>query len=431
MKPACIASALLVAALLTLTACVVSPSDLQDQDTFAATIPTPTPTPDIPAIVRALLAQTAVPAPTAAPTPTPDVPATVTAVIAESLRPTPTPMAEATLAPTPPPRPAPTATPEPIKATSDPATATSTPTRATPAATLTGGTNPTLSGLQYGSDVEQRYPDRARQINTLPWVIDGIQGDEKAAANALAHMAIHHWPGFNYVMRLEWIADSRATEEFTLETGSINLPLAGEITVATLRNYQSDSSMLDRLESALRSIETFMNEPLPTEYVLVVYDDAVSGGWHLGAHITINPGVLASAGLLAHEVAHYYFLSGRTWVSEGAANFLQSVAERERIGQDMEPVRGMCSAHRTIRDLEYSPEPDFWCNYSLGERLFHSLYDALGEDDFRRGFTALYRMSQEEFADITVLREAFITPENRHLAEPVIDRWYGVPATSP
>ena len=43
---------------------------------------------------------------------------------------------------------------------------------------------------------------------------------------------------------------------------------------------------------------------------------------------------------------------------------------------------------------DYGADSAFTCNYALGERLFVDLYRTLGEDDFRRGFTDLYLLSQ-------------------------------------
>ena len=103
---------------------------------------------------------------------------------------------------------------------------------------------------------------------------------------------------------------------------------------------------------------------------------------------------------IAHEVAHYYWSGSSDWIDEGAAEFLASVAENSRTGEDVEVTNYPCAYADSIARLESlnAPRgsPAFHCNYALGERLFVDLYRGLGKAAFQRGFRNLYRLSEAE-----------------------------------
>ena len=128
--------------------------------------------------------------------------------------------------------------------------------------------------------------------------------------------------------------------------------------------------------------------------------------------------------LIAHEVAHYYWLGNADWIDEGMAELMEWVIENRRVGT---PVRLVdvtdvpCKFARSLKELEeLAPkggEPAHICNYSLGRGLFVNLLRTLGEDAFWEGARNLYAASPG--AGVEEVRQAFGANVGV-----VIDRWY-------
>ena len=236
-----------------------------------------------------------------------------------------------------------------------------------------------------------------------------------------------------------------------LEERVIELPLTGETHLAIIRTALGVERSMDLLEHATHAVEAYMAVPLPTNYIGLLFEEAVSGdsaGTNFGTHVAALPKYDVDDGgheaeftgsLIAHEVAHYYWSGNRGWVDEGVADFMASVSENARNGGPIEVTNDPCAYARTVADLEnLDPaigESAFTCNYALGERLFVDLYRNLDEDNFREGLRDLYLLSQVEDegemqdnteVGIEHLKAAFRGSEE--VENPVVDviaaRWY-------
>ena len=233
-------------------------------------------------------------------------------------------------------------------------------------------------------------------------------------------------------------------DRVSLERRTVTLPLAGDVVLAIIRTAPGAARSMDLLEHAVREVERFMGASLPTNYVGLLYEDAVHGsfaGTNFGTHIAILPKYdiddgsheAASAGsTVAHEVAHYYWSGNADWVDEGAADLMASIVDGARTGRPAEVTNAPCAYAPNIADLEglgvSLDDVEFWCNYSLGERLFGDLYRTLGHESFRQGFRALYLASEMNDDDpgtsvgIEHVRQAFRSDDGAERA--VIARWY-------
>ena len=232
-----------------------------------------------------------------------------------------------------------------------------------------------------------------------------------------------------------------------LERRIITLPLSGDVVLDIIRTAPGAARSMDLLERSVRSIEEYMGSPLPTKYVGLLYENAVSGssaGTNFGTHIAILPKydidndsheAQLSGSTIAHEVAHYYWSGNEDWVDEGAADFMASIVEGAWTGQPIGVTNPPCGYARSIAELESLGISrggiEFRCNYSLGERIFVDLYLTLGDEKFRQGFRALYLASEiEDDADdrrgtavgIEHVREAFRSDDEAEST--VIARWY-------
>ena len=233
-----------------------------------------------------------------------------------------------------------------------------------------------------------------------------------------------------------------------IETRTVTLPLSGEVVLTIIRTGPGAARSLDLLEQAVRSAEQYMGAPLPTNYVGLLFENAVPGsfaGTNFRTHITILPGYdvddgsrdAAFAGeVIAHEVAHYYWAGNANWIDEGAAEFMAAIVESARTGRPLGVGSPPCAYAGNIAELEFlefdSSDVGFRCNYSLGSRFFTDLHRTLGAERFRQGLRELYLTSKVDHdtddyrgtsLGIGHLKDAFRTDDGA--AEIVIARWYG------
>ena len=222
-----------------------------------------------------------------------------------------------------------------------------------------------------------------------------------------------------------------------VETKNIQTPLGGAAALNIVRiGAASDPQSIDRLENAARGAENFMGEPFPTDMVSVLYADAVRGnyaGHNSGNSIVILPKYdsgteKSSQGINDHEVAHYYWRGNENWIDEGMAEFMTAAYRARLAGTRILPDNPPCPDFRTISKLS-TRDDTHRCDYSLGERLFIDLHDAVGTTEFRKEMAALYRESTvEDNADsltgtklgISHIKAKFTSAA----AKEVIDRWY-------
>ena len=294
--------------------------------------------------------------------------------------------------------------------------------------------------------------DTARFLEVMshPTLSDGIT-DEEAKIVALLWGTNTHRP--------ESVDVLLGGTGVYVEERVIQTALSDEILLAVIRLRDHKNANMDYLEHAVRTVQEFMGVPLPTSYVAVYFDDAVSpraGGTNFGTHIASklrfdqegSGGYRRSPFGLAHEVAHYYWKGNeQDWIDEGPAEFLGAISENARTGSVIVPDNNPCASAQTISELEeIAIREGSWaateegnlqrCHYYLGEAIFLDLYRSLGEDDFRQGFRNLYVKSQQddptddcEGTDINVchLLGAFKMGVSDPIAaqvDEIVARWY-------
>ena len=132
--------------------------------------------------------------------------------------------------------------------------------------------------------------------------------------------------------------------------------------------------------------------------------------------------------VLAHEVAHYWWNGNENWIDEGMSEFMAAASYGYPSGRDYPLLREPCAEARSLSELPLEPRDSVRCDYSLGQRLFFSLYRALGEDRFYQAARRLYDGSRSDVAwkslegapaGVVEVREAFGPAGDK-----AIDRWY-------
>ena len=354
------------------------------------------------------------------------------------------------------------------------------------------------------SDIALDAPNAAEQLASYPWFTDGLHTDEVTVVTALGSISYETGAGADLVgmnfldsiepsdafalMSLESLAyDSPAvlgtilahpsvedgiTNDETaalallqdvqttnpdmvdtllepsnvqIERRTIGLPLAGDAELAIVRLQPGAARSMELLESAVRFAEHFMGEPLPTNFVLLFYADAVIpnyAGHNSGLNMTVHPDFDSNDDsdeahfapfILAHEVAHYYWnTSSQLWLDEGAAEVMSIIFEESTTGQEALGAANTfpCSYAADLTGVERMEETLAGdCAYSLGTRFFLDLYRTLGEKEFQRGFRELHRLGRDIFdpedpdaRGIDDVREAFgFSQEAR---DEIIPKWY-------
>ena len=240
--------------------------------------------------------------------------------------------------------------------------------------------------------------------------------------------------------------------QVTLEERIIELPLTGQTHLAIIRTDPGSERSMDLLQQTVQSAEKTMAMPFPTNYVAVLFEEGAvtegAGGVNFGTHIGALPTYdkdndsyesAELAGLLVHEVAHYYWRGNPSWIDEGLANTMGDLPEDAHVDNPVGEIGPPCGYARTIAALEAIPhgqgDDAFTCNYTLGERLFLDLYRNLGESSFREGLRDLYMLSRtvqeddtEDDAEIGIehVKTAFKGDEDSEnaLVDLIAARWY-------
>ncbi len=321
------------------------------------------------------------------------------------------------------------------------------------------------------SHIAHEDAEAASRIVTMPFV-ETIEPPDVSAMDSLSRLAAFEPKIFKAVMSHATLRDGISDDlapivatlrgvaktnprlidvllhpaKVTVERRTVTLPLAGDVVLAIIRTAAGAARSMDLLEHAVREVERSMGLPLPTSYVGLLYENAVSGssaGTNFGTHVAILPEYDVDDGSreaefagshIAHEVAHYYWRGNADWVDEGAADLMALIVEGMRTGRPVEVTNRPCAYAATIAELEglgiSKGDLEFRCNYSLGERLFVDLYRTLGEERFLQSFHALYLASAMEDDDddpgtsvgIDHVRQAFRSDDGAERA--VIARWY-------
>ena len=277
-------------------------------------------------------------------------------------------------------------------------------------------------------------PEHAPTIAAMPY-LDAITPGDYEATRSLTAVAALNNSFLRYILAHQALGDG-ITDQWTpiiatmasivrgqqwlaavlLDAGhapvtrrTVNTPLAGPVPLAIIRSGGTGPRRtMDLLELATRETERFMQEPMPASMIAMLLADTVSpgaaGANYAGTHIAIRPRyedytsewkIQIMAKLLVHEVAHYYWRGNSLWIDEGMANLMEVVAENRRTGRPVIADVYPCPQVDTLAELDaMTPAQQrdaFDCHYSLGERLFLSLYRKAGDANFRRAVGQLYR----------------------------------------
>ena len=229
----------------------------------------------------------------------------------------------------------------------------------------------TIEGLSY---IAYEDAEAASRIVAMPF-LRTIEPPDVSAMDSLGRLAAFEPGAFESVMSHALMRDGMSDDlapivatlhgvaetnpgliavllhpaKVIVERRTITLPLAGDVVLAIIRTGPGAARSMDLLEHAVRGVERLMGLLLPTNYVGLLYENAVFGpvaGTNFGTHVAILPEYDAddasreaefAGSHIAHEVAHYYWSGNADWVDEGAADLMASIVDGAR---DRQVVRG-------------------------------------------------------------------------------------------
>ena len=224
------------------------------------------------------------------------------------------------------------------------------------------------------------------------------------------------------------------------EERTIALPHTGQVTLAVIRTRPGDGDTMTYLEEAVRYYEGFIRRPLPTNYIALHVSEAVEpwGGLFLGTHIAIREGYdnrnhdwnPSLRGVIHHEVSHYYWHKGPSWLGEGGANFFGIHSGATGTGEGLRELTRECR-NTSVHDATSQRRHE--CRIHFGVELFYNLYHNLGEAEFLRGLWRLYDSTHGDLSTNSCegmqvgpchLRFAFVTDAPRESAA-LVERFLG------
>ena len=260
-----------------------------------------------------------------------------------------------------------------------------------------------LSGLALD------YPDNLREITARSWYVDGLEEDE-AALIVILSRAVQDSPElFRDLLSAHFV-----------QTGTADLPLAGPVRLWAVQNtpFPEDEGLLQWMEEAVRYWEGFVEEPFPTNDVILSVVDprgksyGLNRGAHLGTHMRLIRSVdLGTVSDVPHETGHYLFTHPR-WFGEGVSQFgqahlrhldgVQTLAERR---EELALTTG-CSRYANIRHFQHvSAEENRLtfdlCPYDLGENFILSLFSLIGREAMSAALGELYLLHRDPGQPIT------------------------------
>ena len=164
-------------------------------------------------------------------------------------------------------------------------------------------------------------PSNIDQLMAQPWINDGLEDDEVALLVYLS-FAVASGAEFN-----------DALGSYSLQSASISLPLAGEVTIRAFREgpFAPGDNLLEIAVESTPFVEELMGLPLPTtDIILIVVPDLEFGGMYSFESLLIR-----SYGAVPHEIGHYYTESSKLphWLREGTADFASAYVDH-RTGVD-------------------------------------------------------------------------------------------------
>ena len=264
------------------------------------------------------------------------------------------------------------------------------------------------------------HPDGLSRLLTEPWFVDGLNEEERVYLIAAAGSVSN---------------SNELFEPYHIASSAITLPQSGVVNLWIVRRqpFHPGDDAIANLAEAVRASEQFLGVPFPVEHVILSLLIEGGRGIHLGHMMVLTPyeGKLSLAPY--HEVAHYYFNSGPTWLAEGGANFVTHYFLRGGNVSTIEfPEFCRENGVHNLHALNKLGGGDLWdgCRYSMGLHFLVALREAMGDTAWRSalrafyvsvGYRGLYLSGWQGAPEDEEIYHVFLEHTPHHLVEAVRD----------
>ena len=285
----------------------------------------------------------------------------------------------------------------------------------------------------YGSETlteSFRVPERLSFLLSEPWFADGL--DQRERVYLVAGSGSEH-----------------PFESSTIETKTIELPLAGTVKLWVLGHHEFNVvDTLSTMERAVRGSEEFWQIPFPLNHVILYVTDPGSRGRHVGfaTYLDEYDGVVPQWTIF-QAVAYNYFSQGPHWFKGGGANVVAHHISNN--GNLPDPVFPEYCSEQGLQSLQDWIELDdgsvrSFCTKGMGEHFLLTLHQIMGTESWLAALRAFFLEFHTEGALMGVNVSWTYQPDDRdvyrvflehappHLAEDVQDvfrRLHGGPFT--
>ena len=276
----------------------------------------------------------------------------------------------------------------------------------------------------------------------IPSLTDNLTGDLRPhATRALTGLALDNRAYLEEVIAQSWFADGVREEEAVLivileraagdspalfrdlmtahytETRPVNLPITGRVRLWSVQNspIRDGEDILQTMEDTVRYLEELIQEPFPTnDLILSVVDQSegrygVGGEW-LNTHMRLIRD-LGAVKEIPHETGHFIF-KGPRWYSEGASELGQAYVNHRTGGQTLDQRReqlameGTCVHYANIRHWTHQTDelgeavvdP---CPYILGENFLLNMWELLGQENMSAALRELHVLDRDGEQPVT------------------------------
>ena len=293
-------------------------------------------------------------------------------------------------------------------------------------------TPPEAKAIEAMMHMSKRDKTISRAVLAMPF----LESVEEADALLIQGLnGLHHRNALDPFLAHSTIADGIADHEVvkalaaTTLTDDVQLArvlLPGNATVETIQtatnrtpdlsisivragdHRPTESTLV--IEESVRYVENFMDAPLPTNHIVVLLDDGaiIDGfsGVNYGQAIAYTrqgedgsdrEKLYFTLGM-THEIAHYFWRGSEDWLDEGMANTIEHTFGRmlNMTPSLLRTNQEGCTTTSLQALIQIDPashQPEFLCNYYLGERLFKDLQDSMGEQPFKAAAQELYQLT--------------------------------------
>ncbi len=272
----------------------------------------------------------------------------------------------------------------------------------------------------------------------IPALAGDLTGDLRAhVTRALTDLALDSQERLEQVIAQRWFADDLTEEEAVLvvileraaedspalfrdlltdhfsQTRTVELPLTGRVRLWVVQNspIHDGEDLIQTMEDTVRRLEELIQEPFPTNDVILSVVDpgegsyGVGGEW-LNTHMRLirnqRSGRVEN---IPHETGHFIF-KGPKWYSEGASEFGQAFVNHRTGVQTLDQRReqvamdGICSHYANIRHWVHETEElgvtvGDLCPYILGENFLLNTWDLMGQDHMAAALGELHQLNRD------------------------------------